>query len=237
MTDSETTTNGLSAASATTAEDMIPSFLQTLRDKFANPVSLPDLLADGRLTALLLRWLRSYVKTINKINYAVGHVAMYLLVALLGILVWSIVAKGIQSPSLWVMEMAQFTMAAYYLLGAGFSMQQGAHVRMDFLYEKWSPRRRSLVDSITSVFMIFYLVMLVIGGWGSSADAIIYEQRNRSVWAPYMAPIKIIMTTGMFLMLLQATAELIKDICRACKIELLPETPASSQQEEDAASA
>lgn len=237
MTDSETTTSDLNAASTTTAENAIPNLIRTLRDKLALPASLQGLFTDGRLSALLMRGLRAYVKTIDRINHVVGHVAMYLLVALLGILTWSIIAKGIQHPSLWVMEMAQFTMAAYYLLGAGFTMQQGAHVRMDFLYEKWSPRRRSLVDSFTSVFMIFYLVMLVIGGWGSSADAIIYEQRNRSVWAPYMAPIKIIMTLGMFLMLLQATAELVKDICRACKIELLPESTPASQQGDNSAAA
>jgi TRAP-type mannitol/chloroaromatic compound transport system permease small subunit len=160
---------------------------------------------------------------VDKINHAVGHVAMYLLVVLLGILTWSVLTKSLGTPAHWVMEMAQFTMAAYYLLGAGFSMQQGAHVRMDFLYERWKPRRRSLVDSVTSVFLIFYLVMLVIGGWSSSADAIEYGQRNRTLWAPYMAPIKIIMTTGMFLMLLQSTAELVRDVCRACGFELTPE--------------
>jgi TRAP-type mannitol/chloroaromatic compound transport system permease small subunit len=170
--------------------------------------------------------LRFYVRGVNKINWAVGHFAMLLLVLMLGILTWSIITKGIGQPSIWVMEMAQFTMAAYYLLGAGFSMQQGAHVRMDFLYERWKPRKRSLVDSLTSFFLIFYLVLLVMGGWSSSADALEYGQRNHTVWAPYMAPIKIIMTTGMFLMLLQSTAELIKDICRACGVELLPDNPA-----------
>ncbi|MDR1009861.1 MAG: TRAP transporter small permease subunit [Opitutaceae bacterium] len=175
----------------------------------------------GGLGAIGLRGLGAYVKGVDRLNHAVGHVAIYLLVLMLGILVWSVVAKGIGKPLLWVMEMAQFTMAAYYLLGAGFSMQQDAHVRMDFLYERWKPRRRSLVDSLTSVFLIFYLVMLVIGGWSSSAYALEFGQRNRTVWAPPMAPVKIIMTTGMFLMLLQSTAELARNICRACGFELL----------------
>ena len=118
------------------------------------------------------------------------------------------------------MEMAQFTMAAYYLVGAAFSMQQGAHVRMDFLYERWGKRKRSLADSITSVCLIFYLGMLVLGGWESASSAIMYGQRNHTVWAPYMAPIKIIMTSGMALMLLQALSELVKDIFRACGKEL-----------------
>lgn len=164
--------------------------------------------------------LQKFTNVVDRINRGVGHVAMYLFVMMLAILIWAVITKGFGSPSIWVMEMAQFTMSAYYLLGAAYSMQHGAHVRMDFLYERWSKRKRSLADSITSVCLIFYLFMLVLGGWESSVSAITYGQRNYTVWAPYMAPIKIIMTTGMALMLLQSISELIKDIFRACGKEL-----------------
>jgi TRAP-type mannitol/chloroaromatic compound transport system permease small subunit len=110
------------------------------------------------------------------------------------------------------MEMAQFTMAAYYLLGGGLSVREGAHVRMDFLYEKWSVKRKLTVDCMTIFFVLFYLLVMVKGGLSSSSYALEYGQRNHTVWAPYMAPIKIIMTTGMLLMMLQAVAELFRDL-------------------------
>lgn len=161
-----------------------------------------------------------FTGAVDRINRAVGHVAMYLLVVMMGILLWSVFTTALGRPAIWVMEMAQFTMAAYYLVGAAFSMQEGAHVRMDFLYERWGKRKRSLADSVTSVCLLLYLALLVFGGWESSASALTYGQRNHTVWAPYMAPIKIIMTTGMALMLLQALSELVKDIFRACGKEL-----------------
>lgn len=161
-----------------------------------------------------------FTQGVDAINRAVGHVAMYLLVVMMGILLWSVFTNTLNKPAIWVMEMAQFTMAAYYLVGAAFSMQQGAHVRMDFLYERWNRRKRSLVDSLTSVGLIFYLALLVFGGWESSSAALEFGQRNHTVWAPYMAPIKIIMTSGMALMLLQALSELVKDLFRACGQEL-----------------
>ncbi|MDR1729016.1 MAG: TRAP transporter small permease subunit [Acidobacteriota bacterium] len=161
-----------------------------------------------------------FTKTVDKVNRAIGHVAMYLLVAMVAILIWSVCTNAFNSPAIWVMEMAQFTMAAYYLVGAAFSMQEEAHVRMDFLYERWGKRKRSLVDSITSVALVFYLIMLVYGGWTSSAYAVSTGQTNHTVWAPYMAPIKIAMTFGMALMLLQSLSELAKDIFRACGKEL-----------------
>jgi TRAP-type mannitol/chloroaromatic compound transport system permease small subunit len=110
------------------------------------------------------------------------------------------------------MEMAQFTMAAYYLLGGAYSLQSDAHVRMDVFYSKWSPKRRAITDSITIIFMIFYLCILLYGGVSSTEYALEYGQTNYSSWAPPMAPIKIIMTFGIFMMLLQAIATFFKDL-------------------------
>ena len=60
-----------------------------------------------------------------------------------------------------------------------------------------------------------YLVFLLVGAYSSIEYAVMYGQRNRSAWAPYMAPIKIIMGTGVLLMLLQAIATFFKDLAKA----------------------
>jgi TRAP-type mannitol/chloroaromatic compound transport system permease small subunit len=169
----------------------------------------------------LWRLAGQYTRGIDAVNRVVGSVAMYLLLVMLAILTYSVVSSNLfSSPAIWVMEMAQFTMAAYYLLGAGYSLQQGAHVRMDFLYERWSPKRRAMMDVMTIFFVIFYLGVLIYGGIQSSSYALEYGQRNHTVWGPYMAPIKIIMTTGMVLMLLQSVAELFKDLATLCNMDL-----------------
>jgi TRAP-type mannitol/chloroaromatic compound transport system permease small subunit len=62
---------------------------------------------------------------------------------------------------------------------------------------------------------MFYLVVLLIGAYSSIEYAVMYGQRNRSAWAPLMAPIKIIMGTGVLLMLLQTIATFFKDLATA----------------------
>jgi TRAP-type mannitol/chloroaromatic compound transport system permease small subunit len=94
------------------------------------------------------------------------------------------------------------------------------HVRMDLLYERWSDRKKAKVDAITGLFLIFYLVFLLYGSYSSIEYAVMYGQKNRSAWAPYMAPIKIIMGVGVLLMLLQSIATLFKDIAKARGEEL-----------------
>jgi TRAP-type mannitol/chloroaromatic compound transport system permease small subunit len=106
-------------------------------------------------------------------------------------------------------------MAAYYILGGGYSMQLDAHVRMDVFYERWKPKTRAFMDSITAFFLVFYLVCMVLGGTASSAYSLKYNQTNYSAWAPPMAPIKIIMTVGIVLMLLQAISIFFKDVAKS----------------------
>ena len=158
--------------------------------------------------------IKAYVRRVDAVNRRVGRFAMYLVFAMAAILLWSSISKTFFLPSLWTLELAQFTMVAYYLLGGPYSMQLGNHVRMDLVYGAWSPRTRAWVDSFTIVFLLVYLVLLLYGGLSSTQYALEYGERSYSSWRPYMAPIKIVACIGIVLMLLQAIAVLFKDIAK-----------------------
>ena len=158
--------------------------------------------------------IRTYVRCVDAVNRRVGRFAMYLIFAMAAILLWSSISKTFFLPSMWTLEMAQFAMVAYYLLGGAYSMQLDNHVRMDLVYGTWSPRTRAWVDSFTIVFLFAYLVLLLYGGLSSTDYALEYGERSYSSWRPYMAPIKIVACVGILLMLLQAFAVLFRDIAK-----------------------
>ena len=182
------------------------------------------------MTALL-----RFIAIVDGFNLRVGRVVMYGLFILMAILLWSSVSKTFFTPSLWTLEMAQFAMVSYYMLGGPYSLLMGSNVRMDLFYGEWSPRRKSLVDCFTVLFLGYYMGVLLYGGLGSTAyslgywgsDPISYFvglitgseevgrlERSSTAWRPYVWPIKTIMVAGVFMMLLQAIAELGKDIAR-----------------------
>ena len=102
-----------------------------------------------------------YVKYVDAINRTVGRITMYLIFVMMGILIFSAISRSVfNAPYIWVIEMAQFTMATYYLLGGAYTLQNDAHVRMDLLYERWPVKKRAFVDSITAFCLIFYLGVL-----------------------------------------------------------------------------
>ena len=181
------------------------------------------------------RMIHGYIGAVDAVNYRVGRVAMYGIFALMGVLLWSTVSKAFFVPSFWTLEMAQFVMVAYYILGGPYSIQLGSNVRMDLLYGDWSPRKKAIWDLITVCFLIFYLCVLIYGAVSSTAYSLGYwgkepfsffaglvtgaeevgrmEQSN-SAWRPYLWPIKTVMIVGMFLMLLQCISEFLKDVLR-----------------------
>ncbi len=172
------------------------------------------------------RVIRSYVRYVEAVSKVVGRFAMYGIFAMMGLLLFSSIMKTFFLPVIWTLEMAQFSMAAYYLLGGAYTMQLGSHVRMDLAYGRWSSKGKGFADSITSFCLVFYLALLLFGAFSSTSYALQYGEQSFSSWAPPMAPIKIIMLFGIVLMLLQAVATFFRDLARSRGLSLDEETPA-----------
>lgn len=197
--------------------------------------------------------LKTYVTVVEKFNRGVGRITMLMVFAMMGVLLWSSINKvttgmrapgfwpedwwwPVITPSWWPLEVSQFMMVAYFLLGGAYSMQLGDHVRMDLLYGTWSDRTKAVFDAVTVLFLLFYLAILLYGGISSTQYALQYNEVSPTLWRPQMAPIKIIMCVGIVLMLLQATATFIKDIARIRGEQWgYPETPSSDAAAVEAA--
>ncbi len=185
---------------------------------------------------------RAYVHGVDRFNRGLGKVMMWGVFGLTGILLWSSIAKTFFHPTLWTLELAQFTMVAYYVLGGPYSIQMGSNVRMDLFYAEWSPRQKAWVDCFTVFLLLFYLGVLLDGALNSMAYSLGYfgkepmsfywqlltsfvtggpdaamshmghMERSPTAWRPYLWPVKLVMIIGFILMLLQSISEFIKDI-------------------------
>lgn len=157
-----------------------------------------------------------YVQWVDWVSHKFGLIAMYMIFAMILVLVIDAFTRNVVNiPLHWCIEMAQFILAAYYTLGGAHSLQLGDHVRMDLVYEHLSERGKAKMDVVTSVFLLFYLGCLLFGALSSTMYSLQYNQKLMSVWAPPVAPIKIVMVFGISLMILQMLSILFKDIATA----------------------
>jgi len=192
----------------------------------------------------MTRFERSFVRRIDGMNRWLGRVVMYGIFVMMAILLWSSISKTFFLPSLWTLEVAQFAMVAYYILGGPYSIQLGANVRMDLFYHEWTTKKKAWFDAFTVLFLLFYLGVMIFGGAGSAAyslgyfgnepftffwdlfvgfvtggpegakEIMGYIERSPTAWRPVLWPIKFTMLIGLILMLLQVVSELIKDLAR-----------------------
>ena len=159
---------------------------------------------------------KAYVRAIDKSSRFFGKVAMSMVLGMVAILLYEAISRTIfNRPHIWAVEMAQFIMAAYYLLGGGYTLLLDGHVRMDLLYHRWTIKQKALADVITFFIVLIYMTVLSYGAVQGILYAIKYKQVSYSAWSPSVVPIKIIMTLGIFMMFLQVISELIKDIAVA----------------------
>ncbi len=203
----------------------------------------------------MIRFLSKYVRFVDAMNYRLGRIIMYGIFVMVGVLMWSSVSKTFFLPAKWTLEVAQFSLVAYYILGGPYSIQMGANVRMDLFYGNWSVRKKAWIDAITIWFLLFYLGVLFYGAVGSAAyslghfgtepfqffwdllktfvtegtdaarEKLGFIERSPTSWRPYLWPVKVIATIGIFLMLLQAFSEFIKDIATLRGIDLRHDEP------------
>ncbi len=166
------------------------------------------------------RFLLGYIRVVDGFNRRVGRFAMYGIFVMMGILLWSSISKTFFLPSLWTLEMAQFAMVGYYILGGAYSLQLGSNVRMDLFYGGWSDRQKAWVDAFTVFFLIFYLVILLMGGYESTSYSFQYNERSPTAWRPYLWPVKVTMMIGILMMLLQAISEFLKDVAKLRGVEI-----------------
>ncbi len=158
----------------------------------------------------------TYVRYVDYISTKFGRLAMYGIFLMIGTLLLGAFTRNILNiPLSWTIEMAQFTMTAYYILGGAYSIQLNDHVRMDLVYDRFSEKTKARIDTWTSFFLVFYLVCLLFGSISSTAYAIEYGQRKFSQWNPSMIPIKVIMVFGIVLMLLQSISTFFKDLAKS----------------------
>ena len=116
-----------------------------------------------------MRLMRGYIRWIDGMNWLIGRITMFGLFVLMGILLWSSVSKTFLLPSLWTLELAQFVMVAYYILGGPYSIQLGSNVRMDLIYAELNDRKKAWLDAFTVFFLLFYLGVMIYGGLASLA--------------------------------------------------------------------
>ncbi|MDV7395788.1 TRAP transporter small permease subunit, partial [Arthrospira platensis SPKY1] len=109
------------------------------------------------------------------------------------------------------LEIQWYLFAAVFMLGGGYAFLRNAHVRIDVVNSRLSPRGRNWVDVAGIVLFLFPLCyMLATMGWPLFERAWISGEVSSSAGGLIRWPVFALIPLGFSLLALQGVSELIK---------------------------
>jgi TRAP-type mannitol/chloroaromatic compound transport system permease small subunit len=160
-------------------------------------------------------WMQASIRTIDQVSIKFGVLLSWLTVPLMLAMVYEVTARYVfTAPTAWAYDISRMLYGAMFMLGAGYALQKGVHIRSDFLYRNWSVKTQALVD-ITMYVFLFIPAMLVFlwvsadWAWMAVASG---ERGMETAWMPYLGPIKMTVPIGIVFLTLQGVSELFKSI-------------------------
>jgi TRAP-type mannitol/chloroaromatic compound transport system permease small subunit len=127
------------------------------------------------------------------------------------------------APTSWALDVTTMSFGALFMLGAAYALLKGAHVRTDMLWEKFSNRKKGIIDSIA--YLLFFLPSMAIL-FAISIDDFLYslsinEKSTSGIWQPVIWPLRAAIPVSAALLFLQGVSELMKSLWAARTGEIL----------------
>ncbi len=161
-----------------------------------------------------MRYLMTFIHGTTWLNERLGRwFISYLAFVIFCLLLFEMVARYVfSSPTIWATELTQMMFGAYVMLSGGYLLVHRGHINVDIFYARLSPRRRAMVDIITSMLFFAFLLVLLKEGWQMADDAISRWEHSHSAWNPPVWPLRAAVPVGAALLFLQGVCKLIEDI-------------------------
>ena len=181
----------------------------------------------GKMPDDMPLWMANTITSIDKFSKKVGSVVCWILMPLIFAMTYEVIMRKLfLAPTICQMCIRDSLYGALFMLGAGYALSKGVHIRADFLYRNFKTKNQGLIDFW--LYILFYFPGLIvflymtIGYVGESIQR--GERGMDTTWMPYMWPIKSCLLIGIIFLLVQGISELLKSYWAAKKGEWPGET-------------
>jgi TRAP-type mannitol/chloroaromatic compound transport system permease small subunit len=176
----------------------------------------------GKMPENMPRWMAVSITKIDLFSKWVGNIVCWITIPLILGMVYEVFARKLfLAPTIWAYDMSRFLYGALFMLGAGYALSKGVHIRADFLYRNFKIKTQGLIDFW--LYLLFYFPGLIVFLYmtiGFVQESIMRGERGMdTTWMPYMWPIKTCLLVGIIFLLIQGISELLKSYWASTKGE------------------
>jgi TRAP-type mannitol/chloroaromatic compound transport system permease small subunit len=159
------------------------------------------------------RWMARTIVLIDGFSLWVGWIVAWITLALIAAMIYEVFARYLfTAPTVWAYDISRMLYGALFVLGAGYALSKGVHIRSDFLYRNWSVKTQGRVDLL--LYLVFYFPTMLVLLWVSSNwawTAIDRGERGMDTsWMPLLGPVRSCLPIGVLFLIIQGVSELLK---------------------------
>jgi len=151
---------------------------------------------------------------IDRLNLVAGRLVGWLVLVAVLISAGNALARyGFNAGSNAWLEVQWYLFSAIFLLGAGYALREGAHVRIDLVAGRMSRRAQAWIDVFGGVFMLLPVSAIILW-YGWDAFLLSWHENEVSTDAGGLLrwPVKLLVPAGFALLILQGLSETIKRV-------------------------
>jgi len=159
------------------------------------------------------KWMALLITKIDLFSKWVGNIVCWITIPLIFVMTYEVLARKLfTAPTMWAYDMSRFLYGALFMLGAGYALSKGVHIRADFLYRNFKVKTQGKIDFW--LYLLFYFPGLLVFFYmtvGFVQESIMRGEKGMdTAWMPYMWPIKLSLLVGIAFLLIQRISELFK---------------------------
>ena len=157
----------------------------------------------------------SYIRFADQLSAWFGKTFGWLIVLMTLGMSYEVFARYLfNAPTPWALDLSFIMYGTLFMMGGAYTLSRGGHVRGDFVYRSWQPRRQALVDLILYVLFFFPgILALIFAGWKYASRS--WGYLEVSVNSPAGIPIyqfKTVIVAAGILLFIQGIAQVFRCI-------------------------
>jgi TRAP-type mannitol/chloroaromatic compound transport system permease small subunit len=153
------------------------------------------------------------IKAIDRFSDVTGKLISLSMLFLVAAISYEAVSRYFfNSPTIWVLEASYMANGSSFMLGCAYALHKGAHVRTDMLWEKFSERKKGIID-LTSYLLLFYptlIILMLISVDDAWLAFTMNELSEQTPWRPVLWPFRSAIPLAALLMMIQGVSESLK---------------------------
>lgn len=158
---------------------------------------------------------RKLADRIDRLNEGIGRLVCWLTLAMVLIAAFNALI-GFMAPT-WgsnvYRELQWYLFSVVFLIGAAYTLKHDAHVRVDVLYGRISPKGRAWIDLLgTLLFMLPFCALMLWTTWPAVRDSWKVREMSPDPGGLPRYPIKALIPIALALLILQGIAWVIQKI-------------------------